>query len=341
MARCFKQLSFQDRLIIDELLNQKKSRSEIAKLIGVHRSTITRELNRNWWRSNRFLLGYTPTVAQEMTKARRQRPLKLSREYHQDLKQFVIELLQLTWSPAQIAGFLKMRLGYCTISHEAIYRYIFSEEGKKLNLYKHLRSRKKRRFKQVARKNKPILNRTSIQERPHFINDRSDFGHWEADLMLFRRGSQCNLLTLRERQTRYVIAIKTYSKQAEEILRGLNYVFRIRQSDLPIKSLILDNGTEWAEHRQIAEKLGTKVYFCEPYKSYQKGSIENANFFLREFFPREIPIDKTSNEYIEAKVELLNRRPMQCLGYLSPEKLFYQLIKAKPSPTSLTSLPCS
>lgn len=144
--------------------------------------------------------------------------------------------------------------------------------------------------------------------------------------MLFKKGSKCNLLTLRERQTRYVMAIRNYSKSAHEIARSLEYLFLI-QANLPIKSITVDNGTEWAEHKEIANKLGITVYFCEPYKSYQKGSIENANFFLREFFPKGSTIDQIPDEYIDAKVNLLNRRPMQCLGYLPPQKLFHDRVK--------------
>ncbi|MDB6096511.1 MAG: putative transposase-related protein [Francisellaceae bacterium] len=262
-----------------------------------------------------------------MTKTRKQRPLKLKREHNLDLKEFVIELLQKTWSPAQIAGYLKMKLGYCSISHEAIYRYIFSEEGKKLGLYKYLRSRKKQRIKFISRKNKTLLNRKSIHERPAYIDDRSDFGHWEADLMAFKRNNKCNLLTLRERQTRYVMVIKNYSKTAQEIRRHIEYLFSIQSSYLPLKSITVDNGKEWAEHEQISKKFGINLYFCDPYKPYQKGSIENANFFLREFFPREIPIDQLSDEYIDSKVNLLNRRPMRCLGYLAPEQLFWEKVK--------------
>ncbi len=225
-----------------------------------------------------------------------------------------------------------MKLGRCSISHEAIYRYMFSEEGKNQSLFKYLRSRKKIRHKQNSRKSKPIFNRISIHQRPQLINNRNDFGHWKADLMLFKKGSQCNLLPLRERQTRYVIAIKNYSKRSEEIASSLKYIFLTRGSGLPLKSITVDNGTEWVTHEKMAATLGVKVYFCDPYKSYQKGSIENANFFLREFFPREVVIDQLPDDYIDAKVDLLNRRPMQCLGYVTPEKLFYHLMKSKVLP---------
>ena len=203
MARCFKQLNLQDRTKLFDLLRHKTPVSQIAKIIGVHRSTIYRELNRNFRHSGRLMLCYTPHFAQQLTLERKQRPLKLARDAYAYLADLVIYLLKLTWSPAQIAGYLKKESGSSGASHEAIYRFIFSPEGKKLGLHKFLRSKKKKRTKINDRKSKPgIPNRVSIHERPEYINNRSEFGHWEADLMQFRRESNCHLLTLRERKTR-------------------------------------------------------------------------------------------------------------------------------------------
>ena len=329
MARCFKQLNLEDRLTMYHLLLNGVRQTEISKRLGVHRSTITREIVRNNWGLNLLKLDNSSAfIAQRMTQTRRQRPLKLSREPYEYLKNFVIEMLQKSWSPGQISGYLKTMLGYCSISHEAIYRYIFSEEGKKLGLHKYLRTRRKRRIKLGSRKRgKPMTNKKSIHERPDYINNRSEFGHWEADLMVFNRSSRQNLLTLRERQSRYVIAIRNYSRTAKKIRSSIEYMFGIRSRNLPLKSITIDNGFEWSDHQKISGIFGINLYFCDPSKPYQKGSVENAHHFLREFFPKGTSIDKIPEQDIQDKIELFNRRPMRCLGYRTPEKVFYDKVK--------------
>lgn len=148
-------------------------------------------------------------------------------------------------------------------------------------------------------------------------------GHWEGDLMQFGKKAKTNLITLRERQSRYMLAIKNENPKAvstaKKIIKGFDRLGKHR-----IYSLTLDNGSEFARHEEIAERLDIKTYFCEPYKSYQKGTIENGNKQLREWFSKNAPIDEISPRTIRSKLKLLNQRPMKCLSYNTPSEVFYR-----------------
>lgn len=139
--------------------------------------------------------------------------------------------------------------------------------------------------------------------------------------MMFKKPTKINLITLRKRKSRYLIAIKNESKNASET--AANIISYIRQMfDSNVKSITFDNGFKFAEHELIKNKLGIETYFCDPYKSYQKGAIENANKILREFFPRNFPVDKLSQFVIEKATENINDRPMKCLEYQKPYEAY-------------------
>lgn len=153
----------------------------------------------------------------------------------------------------------------------------------------------------------------SIHERPAEINQRQSLGYWECDLVHFSKNTKTNLITLRERYSRYMITIRNRDRHAESTANKI--IDALEQLTTVTKSLTFDNGVEFARHEKIAKKLAIKTYFCEPYKSYQKGSIENGNKQLREWFPRELEINLISQYQINSKINLLNQRPMKCLGY--------------------------
>lgn len=297
------------------LLQLNTSKQEIAGQIGCHKSTIYRELKRN-----RCRLGYLPDRAEKMSIARRAKPLKL--EGDSELKRHVVQKLEEGWSPEQISGRLKEDKGISVISHETIYGYIYSKQGIANGLHIYLkRQRKKRQWKSGRRsKRSPIPNRIPIHDRPSEVNERVNFGDWEGDLVLFSN-QRCNLITLRERKSRLLLAIKNTTKEAETTADNIVNKFKGRKKIL-ITTLTLDNGGEFAAHETISKRLQINTFFCDPYSSYQKGTIENGNGVLRYDLPRSTNIELLSQRKIDKIINRINNRPMKCLGFKTPAEVF-------------------
>lgn len=318
MKKHYHHLSHEDRIIIYEYLYQGYSIQEIAIVTGYHKTTIYRELHRNSGET-----GYKPNKAEHSYQLRKQyRLTKLDR--NSELKSFVIEKLESGWSPELIDGYLRRQAGRCVISYETIYRFIYSAAGLKLKLYQYLMQKRRFRYPRIKRRRKTILKdrKKSIHNRHPSINARTRYGHWEGDLILFHH-TQANLITLRERKSRLIIAIKNASRHAttttDSLVRYLN-----KRSLKTIKTLTLDNGVEFSYHEKMSEKLKAIIYFCDPYKSWQKGAIENANKLLRTKLPRKINIDSMEQNQIDNIVKQFNDRPMKCLNFQTPNEVFKQ-----------------
>ena len=318
MKKHYRHLSHEDRIIIYEYLYQGYSIQEIATVIGYHKTTIYRELHRN-----SSEIGYKPSKAEHKYHSRKQhRPTKFDR--NPELKYFVIEKLESSWSPELIDGYLRRQVGHCVISYETIYRFIYSSEGLKLKLYKHLIQKRCFRYPRIKRRRKTLFKdrKKSIHTRPLSINARTRYGHWEGDLILFRH-TQTNLITLRERKSRLILAIKNESRQAATTTESLTDYLNIRTLKT-IKTLTLDNGVEFSYHEKMSKKLKATIYFCDPYKSWQKGAIENANKLLRTKLPRKTNIDSMEQNQIDNIVKQFNDRPMKCLKFQTPNEVFKQ-----------------
>jgi len=325
MEKRYRHISPEARLRIHQLLLQGLGIQEIALQLGYHRSTLYREFGRN---SCQF--GYRPDWASQQALLRRRNCKTTKLGSCQELNQFVIEKLKIGWSPQQIAGRMNREAGYTVICHESIYQYIYSRQGKVLKLFKYLRKQRSFRYPRIKRKRsrKFESEKNSIKDRPVSIESRETAGHWEGDLVLFRK-KQTNLFTLRERKTRLILAIKNASRQALPTTKTLlNYMKRSQHKI--IKTLTLDNDVAFSLHEEIAENLNATIYFCEPYKSYQKGGIENANRLLRTKFPKGTDIDRIEQIEIDKVVNLLNDRPMKCLNYATPKEVFIKHFGAQP-----------
>lgn len=319
MSNHYSQLDITKRERLYELNQQCLNKNTMALKLGVHRSTIYRELKRNKSR-----IGYLPDKAQCMSETRRSlsKPLKL--EGDSELREYITEQLQQGWSPEQISGRLKEERGINVVSHETIYAYIYSKQGLTSELHVYLKRQQKKRKSRLSRKSKRsnIPNRTSIHERPAEIETREDFGNWEGDLVLFS-DQRSNLITLRERKSRLFVAIKNSSKKAETTADNIVKKFRGKKKIL-ITTLTLDNGGEFANHESIAKRLEINTFFCDPYASYQKGSVENGNGVLRYDLPRSADIESYTQLQIDKIVNKINNRPMKCLGYKTPAEVFQQ-----------------
>ena len=315
MGKNYIHLRLEDREKIYELSSQGLSKDTIADLLRCHRSTVYRELRRN-----RSRIGYLPDKAHKMTLDRRHSTLKI--EGNPELKADIIDKLQSGWSPEIISGYLRKEKGISVISHETIYAYIYSNPGRKNELYLTLKKCRKKRQSRSSGKIKKICipNRVSIHDRPSEINERNSFGHWEGDLMLFSNQSD-NLITLRERKSRFFIAIKNPSKRSDITAENISNKFKGRKKIL-IETLTLDNGGEFSKHGNIAKRLKIDTFFCDPYSSYQKGSVENGNGVLRYDLPRNTDIKSLTQKQIDKIVNKINNRPMKCLGFYTPAEVF-------------------
>lgn len=317
--REFTQLSYHERTKIYSGLCDGKSGSEIAKMLGRDPSTISREIRRN---SDH--IGYLyPGDAHKMAQERRNINIaKISK--NEALRHYVVSKLKERWSPGVIAGSWRLKTSE-SISKEAIYQWIYSEEGEALGLKKLLvRARKKRGTKRKVVRSK-IKGRVSIHTRPQSINERAEVGHYEGDL-IFNRGSQSkNICTLIDRVTRQAILIKNKNKQSVTVIGAL--IDFIKTSGLDVKSITFDNGSEFADHWRLQDELGIDTYFCDPGAPWQKGGIENLNGMLRRFFPFAASAEEiTQIKVVEANAKI-NDMPRAILAYKTPNEMFNELCK--------------
>jgi IS30 family transposase len=317
-VKLYKHFKPEDRLKLYSLLLEGLAIQEIADALGYHKASVYRELSRN---SSK--LGYRPDIAcQQYMARRRYNAGKIEKQ--SELHIHIIGKLKEGWSPQQIAGRLKMEHGYTIVSHEAIYQYIYSPAQKHLKLHQYLRKKRNYRYPRAKRRRqKPHNDKISIHERDDRINTRSQFGHWEGDLVLFRK-TKTNLFTLRERKTRFLVAIKNANRQARSTSKSLISYMQDKVGISAVSTLTLDNDTAFREYKEIGEKLDAKVYFCDPYKSWQKGSIENGNGLMRETFTRDFSISQIDQNAVDEAISRFNNRPMRVLNFMTPAECFLQ-----------------
>jgi IS30 family transposase len=315
MGKRYDQLDLDDRIEISRLHAAGKSRREIGHLMGRDASTIGRELRRNSLPRGE----YKPASADRIALSRRRRLSKIERLSR--LRDHVSDHLAMGWSPEQIAGRLRLEGSEHSVSHESIYRFIYRWPVRRDKLHRYLaRAKATRGRRYFKRRRAPIPGRRSIHERGQAIDNRSQFGHWEGDLMQFRR-QRGNLLTTVERKTGLMLATGLPSKTAEATAASLAELF----SGLPAaarRSITCDNGSEFAEHSKLERDLGMPTFFCDPHSPWQRGSIENANGVLRRDLPRKTEFTDYSEQDIQDIVWNNNTIPRKRLGYRTPAEVF-------------------
>jgi IS30 family transposase len=299
----------------------------IAGLLKRAPSTISREINRNGGIS-----GYRAGQADQAAWDRSQRPKRCKLADNPILARIVAGKLQLQWSPEQIAGWLKREYagneGYC-VSHETIYRSLFIQArgALKKELLEHLRRtramRRSRHHTQKTDNHGRITDTVSISERPAAVEDRAVPGHWEGDLMFGDRNSQ--IATLVERHTRYVMLVKVSGKDTETVVNALIKTARQLPQEL-YQSLTWDRGKEMADHKRFTLATDICVYFCDPHSPWQRGSNENTNGLLRQYFPKGVDVSGYSQAQLDAVARKLNERPRKTLNYQTPAERFSQLV---------------
>lgn len=323
MGKKYRHLTEQDRDFLCLMLQKGYKKGKIAAILGVHRSTVYREIKRNIFVPNYIQEKiYHGWHAQSEYLSRRKRKSKLICK--EGLRTNVHQKLAQGWSPWQIEGRLREESnGQSVISHETIYRYIYSAPDIRNQFYKKLRRKHFYRKKRNER-NHRIPKEMHINQRPECINKREEFGHWECDLMMFKQGIKANLITLRERKTRYMIAIKNENKEASKT--AINLISTITKLKKHIKSITFDQGSEFLKYNWIKDCIGANIYFCEPASPYQKGCVENGNGVVRAEFPRDYNVSELSQKRVNLTMKEINDRPLKCLKYKTPAELFSEYI---------------
>lgn len=316
----YTRITLEEREKIYLLKKENYSQSEIAKKLGRHKSTISRELS-----LNSSKIAYLPDSAMEMSVKRRQHNKLTKLDKNPDLKAHIIlKLKEDRWPPEAISARLKNDPKMPNISHETIYKFIYSKEGQKLKLYEALMYRRpKRQAKCFRRKRYSVPEEKRIENRPDFINERVELGHAEGDLTFFSGSNSQNVITAIERVSRMVKLTKNENKKSLSTINKLNKSVK----ELGCKSLTLDNGSEFAKYGSL-ELTGTKVYFCKPHSPWQKGSIERMHVFLHKYIPKKTNINLIGEEKLKWAENKLNNLPRKCLGYLTPIE-FLDKVKIK------------
>jgi len=313
--RSYQQLTQEQRYQIYALKGNGHSQREIADTIGVHKSTISRELCRNC--SQR---GYRPKQAHQKALVRRHQ--KVKRRIQPSTWQLVEEKLRGDWSPEQVSGWLKKRKGAQrgTISHEWIYQYVLADKESGGDLYKHLRCQKRyrKRYGQYDRRGK-LPNRVSIEERPAIVDTRERLGDWEIDTVIGKahRGA---LVTLTERKSRVALIGRVARRQAEAVAQAT--LVLLNPLNAFVHTITSDNGKEFAQHEMIADALQAGFYFAHPHASWERGANENMNGLIRQYFPKDTDFTTVTDAEVKAVMEKLNHRPRKCLDYQTPHEVF-------------------
>lgn len=320
-------LTLAEREEISRSLAARHSIRFIAESLKRSPSTISREINRNGG-----LEDYRASCADQAAWDRALRPKTCKLVANPILARRVASKLQLHWSPEQIAGWLRHRYPgneAHQVSHETIYRslYIQARGALKKELLVHLRRtrimRRSRHHTQKTDNHGRITDTVSISDRPACVEDRALPGHWEGDLMFGDRNSQ--IATLVERHTRYVMLVKIASKDTETVINALIKNARQLPQEL-FQSLTWDRGKEMADHKRFTLATDINVYFCDPHSPWQRGSNENTNGLLRQYFPKGMDISDYSQAQLNAVARELNERPRKTLEYRSPAERFNQLV---------------
>jgi transposase, IS30 family len=317
MPKGYRHLTYDKRCQIYALLKRGCAKTEIAQLLGVHRSTITRELKRNTG-----CKGYRYLQAQEKASARRAAASGAPRKMKPGLVREIEEkLTQEQWSPDQISGWLK-RQGRAFVSCERIYRHIWKDKRNGGGLWRHLRhsGKKYNRRKGKTSGRGLIPGRVDIAERPAIVAEKRRIGDWEGDAII-GRGLKGAILTHVDRTSKYTKLAILPDRSAASVQKACD------ASLLPIahkiETITYDNGKEFAAHAQIAAKLGAHIYFAKPYHSWERGLNEHTNGLVRQYFPKGSDFSTLTSADVQRVEDKLNARPRKVLGYKTPGEVFF------------------
>jgi transposase, IS30 family len=317
MRKGDKKLDLAEREQLAILKAQGKSLREIGRVLGRSHSSLSRELRRH--NAAGSSAHYSPCSCHEIAILKRGWAGRKKGLRNPAALDYIEAKLKLGWSPELISGRMERDLGGYRVSHETIYQHIYEDRWDLVGYLprRHAFRKKRHEFRKAQRSRIP--NRLSIEQRPAIVNERRQFGHWESDLIVSgKSGGALNVMV--ERKSRFVhiarIDDKTSASVSSAIVRCLmRYDQQVRHS------ITYDNGLENTRHEEINRWLGTTSYFCNPYHSWEKGSVENTNGLIRRFIPKKMDLALVTDADIERIEHLLNTRPKKCLGYQTPQEV--------------------
>ena len=299
-----------------EMRLRGESMATCARVLGVDKSTISRELKRN---AAEVAFGvYLPDRAENLYRGRRKACRPHVKMEDPAFRRTIMLMIQRGWSPETIEGRLRREYGNTVIGHETLYKFIYeSEIGVRDGLYEYLPRGKKRRSKRMGRKSQKsrLEGRVFIEARPQEANERSELGHWETDTLLCKWREGVNVLV--ERASRKVVITKLAAKDAAATTSAIT----TRLEKEVVATITADNGPENAEHKKIARVLSASFFFCHPYHSWEKGTVENRNGVIRRYLPRKTDLSNWTQSELDEIADDINTTPMKCLGYQTPSEV--------------------
>jgi len=314
----YTQLTQEQRYQIYAFLKAGFLQTQIASEIGVHKSTISREIRRN-----RGKKGYRPKQAYLLAGNRRQNAKKHIKMIPEVIA-LIEELISEDFSPDQVSGFLA-RNHNINISHERIYQHILNDRINGGSLFKHLRQshkKRKKRYGSYSRRGQ-IKDRISIDERPSIVDSKKRIGDWEIDTIIGKNHKGA-LLSIVERKSKFTLIAKLQEKTAEMAANAA--IDLLKPFANKVLTITADNGKEFADHKHINKSLNTDVYFAHPYHSWERGLCENTNGLIRQYFPKGSDFNPIKQKHVQMVMDRLNNRPRKLLGYRTPNEVFFNTI---------------
>lgn len=325
----YKHISTEERACLYTLLNAKLSIRGIAEALQRSPSTILREIKRNSCNigNGRGYSKYYPTYAEKQYNIRRKKCHRYPEYEDEDVKSYIEEKIKLHWSPEQIVNRKQEKIEKLP-SISTIYRMIYNGKiGKKekIGMYQ---LRRKGQFKgHKCRQGCFDDKGRSIRNRPKHVYKREEIGHWEGDTVDSGKNgskvkSKASFVTIVERKTRYCIVVKVPDKTSETVAKAIIEAMK----DLPegfVKTITFDRGKEFSNYEEIEKMLNCKTYFCDPYCPYQKGTNENTNGLIREFYKKGMDLSVVDKDELKGVQELLNNRPRKCINYKTPKEMLF------------------
>lgn len=331
----YTRISTKERIEIYGFIQQGKSARYIAKKLGRHHSSISREIKRNTYPSHHLPVhGYRVMMARDLAKigAQSRRKGKCKLKLNSKLRTVVLEKLQLRWSPMQISIYLartypddeQMRL-----SHESIYTYvyIFGRGALKKELSSYLRQKRKmRNYMKRSSKRREFEDMLSIKERPKSVEDRTIPGHWEGDLII-GKDHKSAVGTIVERTTRFLIMVPLKGRDAETVRKAFARELKKLPQQVRL-SMTYDRGSEMSEHKLFTKQTKMVVYFADPHSPWERGTNENTNMLIRDFYPKGTDFGTLSRYHIKKTQRLLNERPRKVLDWITPMQAMNKILAA-------------
>ena len=311
--RKYNHFLFEEREIIAIELARGTKQKEIARKLNRSPSSISREIYRN---GKMMHQDYRASRAEKYSKHRSSVAHEKPRLKNSRIRDYVKEKIRLGWTPEQIAGRLPMDLPGEKTNYESIYQYIYNDVPYLANYLPRSHRKRLKRGKKRGNRLCKIQNRTSIDERPEAINNRSRIGDWEADSIVSKQ-TAASLIVIRERKLQITFIAKVKNRTAKEVKKAI--VKRLRRLPPCLrKSITFDNGTENALHEEIGRELNLSTFFCHAYHSWEKGSVENTNGLIRRYLPKKTDFSLISEKDIKTIENALNNRPRKSLNFYTP-----------------------